>query len=139
MPEIRTKPVEKMKFKIYLEKAGEFYRLMQIAEEEGLCMGVGLNSVHCAISVCDALTTFYLGHRSASQKHYDAVVLLGKIQDTEIKNKTAQLNMILSVKNQVEYEAREFRKKDAEKIIKQTERLYEWAITKLPSQTKKQL
>jgi hypothetical protein len=105
---------------------------MKIAEAESLWMGVGLNSVHCAISICDALTTFYLGHRSISQKHYDAVILLGKIQDTEIKSKTAQLNSILAIKNQVEYEAREFRKKDAEKIIKQTERLYEWAKQKLP-------
>jgi len=132
MKEVRTRAVEKMKYKIYLEKAEEFYRLMKIAEGEGLWMGVGLNSVHCAISLCDALTTFYLGHRSISDKHYDAVVLLGKIKDDEIKGKTAQLNAILSVKNQVEYEAREFRKKDAEKIIKQTERFNEWAKKKLP-------
>ena len=133
MGEIKTRKTDRDKYKIYLEKAKEFYVLMKHAEKERLWAGVGLNGVHCAISVCDALTTFYLGVRSISPKHYDAIVLLGKIQEEEVKSKTSQLNSILSIKNQVEYEAREFRKGDAERIVKQTERLYKWAIDKLRS------
>jgi len=129
--EVKTRETEKQHYKVYIKKAKEFYLLMKHAEAEGLWTGVGLNGVHCAISVCDALTVFYLGLRSVSPKHNDAVVLLGRIREQEVKEKASQLNAILSVKNQVEYEAREFRKKDAELMIKQTERLYNWALDKL--------
>lgn len=132
MGEPKTRQIEKRQYGLYLQKAKEFYLLMKHAEKEQLWSGVGLSGVHCAISLCDALTTFYLGIRSVSPKHNDAVVLLCRIQEKEFKEKASQLGVILSVKNQVEYEAREFRKKDAERISKQTERLYRWTLQKLP-------
>lgn len=129
---IPTEEISKNLFSIYLEKAEEFYKLMQIAEEQNLWNGVGLNAVHCAISACDALSTFYLGERSRSQKHEDAIVLLERVPLKDMAGKTRQLTSILAIKNLVEYEARDFYKEDARKIITQTERLYEWIKGLLP-------
>jgi hypothetical protein len=128
-------PIEKISknlFATYLEKADEFYKLMKVARDQSLWNGVGLNAVHCAISSCDALTTFYLGERSRSAKHEDVVILLKRISLEEIREKIRQVTSILAIKNLVEYEAREFHKDDAQRISSQTERLYKWIRDKLP-------
>lgn len=124
--QIRIKKVEKDRFKIYLEKAEQFFKLMKYAQTEGLWIGMGLCGVHCAISCCDALTTFYLGERSISQKHEDVVVLLRGIQLEGISDRIKQILSVLSVKSLVEYEAREIRRDDAAKIAAQVERFYGW-------------
>jgi hypothetical protein len=129
---IHTEEIRKNLFAVYLEKAEEFYRLMIMAEDQELWNGVGLNAVHCAISACDALTTFYLGERSRSQKHGDVLILLERIPLEEIREKSRQVTSILAIKNLVEYEARDFYREDAKKIIVQTERLYKWVKNKLP-------
>ncbi len=125
--------ISKQLFRPYLEKAAEFYQLMKVAEEKCLWNGVGLNAVHCSISACDALTTFYLGERSKSQKHSDVVILLERIALEEIKERVRQVTAILAIKNLVEYEAREFHKTDAQRILIQTERLYRWITGNLPT------
>ena len=84
------------------------------------------------ISSCDALTTFYLGERSRSQKHEDIIILLKRIPLNEANEKMRQVMAILRVKNLVEYEDREFHRKDAQKISLQTERLYKWVEASLP-------
>lgn len=131
MAKISAEKINKELFRIYLEKAEEFYRLMKDAEIQELWNGVGLNAVHCAISSCDALTTFYLGERSRSQKHEDVTILLRRIDLPEMPQKIKQVSSILSIKNLVEYEAREFYRSDASRIISQTERLYVWIKGKL--------
>ncbi|MFA4857932.1 MAG: hypothetical protein WC901_08185 [Candidatus Margulisiibacteriota bacterium] len=129
---IPTEKISKNLYRTYLEKAGEFFQLMEDAENKQLWNGVGLNAVHCAISACDALTTFYLGERSRSQKHQDVVLLLDQVPLKEIKEKTRQVSSILAIKNLVEYEARGFFKEDAQKITLQTRRLYKWIKGQLP-------
>ena len=131
MAKISTEKISKGLFSAYLEKADEFYRLTKEAEHQELWNGVGLNAVHCAISSCDALTTFYLGERSRSQKHEDATILLRRIELPEISQKIKQVSSILAIKNLVEYEAREFHRDDALRIISQTERLYKWIKDRL--------
>ena len=128
----RIRKIEKDKYKIYLSKAEEFYKIMKYAQVQELWIGSAFNGIHCAISICDALTTFYLGERSSSPKHEDVVLLLRKIKIKNIESKIKQILSILSVKNHVEYEAREFRKSDALRIMTQVERLYTWANEFLP-------
>jgi len=128
----KVRKVDKDLYKIYLEKADEFFNIMKYAQSQNLWAATGLNGIHCAISICDALTAFYLGERSASARHEDVIVLLRKIGIKEMENKIKQVLSILSVKNLVEYEAREFGKSDASKIATQVERLYVWAKEFLP-------
>ena len=124
--------IEEERYNIYWKKAKEFYQIMKFAEDKELWIGAGLLGIHCAISLCDALTTFYLGARSRSEKHQDVVVLLKKIKVKNIDEKIKQVLSILSVKNLVEYEAREFKESDSRKIIIQVERLYVWVSQLLP-------
>lgn len=129
---VKVRKIDKNYYKIYLEKADEFFRIMKYAQSQNLWTATGLNGVHCAISACDAITSFYLGERSTSTRHEDVVISLRKIGIRNIENKIKQILSILSVKNLVEYEAREFRRSDALKIATQVERLYTWAEESLP-------
>ena len=130
---IPTEKINKSLFSRYLDKADEFYKLMQEADSQGLWNGVGLNAVHCAISSCDALTTFYLGERSRSEKHSDVTILLSRVPIDEMSNKLRQVTSILAIKNLVEYEARAFNREDAQRIFIQTERFYNWVRDNLPA------
>ena len=67
---IKQTGVDRNKYKIYMKKASEFYQSMTRAEESQNWNAVGLNSVHCAISACDAVGGSFpsrsaLGIRSA--------------------------------------------------------------------------
>ena len=130
MPKVRK--VDKDLHKIYLDKAYEFQITMKYAIKQNLWTATGLNGIHCAISICDAVNAFYLGERCVSTRHEDVVVLLRKIKIKNIENKIKQVLSILSVKNLVEYEARQFRKSDAQKIAHRVERLFIWAKESLP-------
>ena len=79
----RIRKIEKDKYKIYLSKAEEFYKIMKYAQGQELWIGSAFNGIHCAISICDALTTFYLGERSSSPKHEDVVLLLRIREDAD--------------------------------------------------------
>lgn len=128
----RIRVVDKDLHKIYLEKASEFFTIMKYTHQNDLWIATGLNGIHCVISCCDAVTAFYLGTRSASTRHEDVIVLLRKLNFRDIEVKIKQIMSILSVKNVVEYEAREFRDYEARKITTRVERIYNWAIEILP-------
>ncbi len=71
-----------------------------------------------------------------SSRHEDVVILLRRMNVENIESKIIQVLSILSVKNLVEYEDREFRENDALKIVAQVERLYNWVKRFLPDQRK---
>lgn len=126
MSELRTEKLGREKHGTYLSKADEFYQLMKKAEADGLWDGAALNAVHCSISSCDALTTFYLGLRSKGGKHEDVVLLMKRINTSGIQEKIKRLLDVLSVKNLVEYEAGELRENDAKRVVKEAEEIYSW-------------
>ncbi|MFH1352382.1 MAG: HEPN domain-containing protein [bacterium] len=129
---IKNTEVNRNKYKIYLKKASEFYQSMVQAEESKSWNAVGLNSVHCAISACDAVVVFHLGMRSVSGQHRDAVELLNGILIKDANKKSGLLNRILAKKNIVEYEDRDFQEKEAKELIKLTIRFFNWVKEILP-------
>lgn len=129
---ITTRKVERSKYTIYLKKASEFYQTMQQAEKDRRWNAVGLNAVHCAISSCDAILVFYLGVRSSSDYHADAVSLLSSLSNiSDAGQKSKTLSNILAKKNLVEYEDRDFLENEARTLIKLTERFFDWVKSKL--------
>jgi len=130
---IRTRAVERSKYVIYLKKAQDFYRTMQLALGEGNWNSVGLAAVHCAISATDAIVAYSGGLRSASPDHGDAIRLLREtVTHPEALQKSKHLATIISVKNRIEYEARNFTKQEAQEIAKHTERYFDWIESILP-------
>lgn len=73
---IRTRAIERSKYVIYLKKAQDFYRTMQLALGKGNWNSAGLAAVHCAIFATDAILAYSGGLRCASPDHGDAIRLL---------------------------------------------------------------
>ena len=126
---MRTRVVDKFKYGNFLQKAREFYEEMNIAYSAMRWNAVGLNGIHCTISCCDAVTVYFLGKKSAGERHEEVVKLLQQITDLDEsikKQKIAQVLNILRPKTRVEYHSEMFSKQEATMIVKQTERIYSW-------------
>ena len=129
---LKTKTVEKNDYRIFLDKAKDFYDSMRNAREAGKWTAVGLNAVHCAISCCDALLVFHLGIRSIGEDHMHVADLLTRAPLNDVSNEISTLKRIIAKKNVIAYENREFRQAEARDILKLTERFYSWALSSLP-------
>lgn len=127
----KTKSVRESDYTVFLKKAKEFYQTMYQAEKTENWNAVGLNGVHCVISLIDTILVKHVGIRSAEKDHMAVIDLLtsvpkGKIKDIDKKCQTAR--RVIAKKNLIEYENRDFSKNEALDMIKQVQRFYEWAI-----------
>ena len=129
---VKTTAVSKADYVIYRNKAKDFYEMAQQASDLDNWTGVGLNAVHCAISSCDALLVFYIGVRSTSDDHMDAVDLLLRIPEISSGGEVSTSKRIVAKKNLIAYECRDFRQSEALEILKLTKRFYRWTLTNLP-------
>lgn len=126
----RVRRVDKSDYSVYLKKAKEFYQTMYQAEKLENWNAVGLNGVHCVISLMDVILVKYGGIRSAEEDHMKVIDLLlvsalGQIENLEQKSQIAR--RIIAKKNLISYENREFFKAEALDLMKQVQRFYEWA------------
>lgn len=129
---IKTEAVEKSDYKIFLKKARDFHDIMLTARATENWTATGLNAVHCAISSCDAISTFHLGIRSISDDHMEAAELLQRLPSAVEGREANTYKRIVAKKNLIAYENRDFRQTEAIEIAKLAERFYEWTISKLP-------
>jgi len=126
-----AKPVGESDYTVYLKKAKEFYQTMYQAEKKENWNAVGLNGVHCVISLIDTLLVRHAGIRSTESNHMAVVDLLTsrvakKIK--EITQKSQVARRVIAKKNLIEYENRNFNRNDALDMIRQVQRFYEWVI-----------
>ena len=91
-----------------------------------------MNAVHCAISLSDALTIYYLSQRFSGDDHRQASELLSRISIEGAGQQAHSFRKIISKKHMIAYEEREFRKSEADEITKQIERFYRWGMSQLP-------
>jgi len=116
----------------YQKKAQDFYKAMLQAEKSEYWNAVGLNAVHCAISISDALLVKFRGIRSISKNHMVVVdILKQNLNLRDINSKISTLKRILAKKSLIEYDSAIFTKSDAQDIMKQSERFYLWAREEL--------
>ena len=130
---LKTKTVEKSDYKIYLNKAKDFYDTMLEARNAEKWTAVGLNAVHCAISCCDAMLVFHLGVRSIGEDHIQVADLLTRLPQESVSSEVATFKRIIAKKNLIAYENRDFHQSEAIDILKLTERFYNWALSNFPT------
>ena len=127
---VPTRNVDKSAAINYLGKAQQFSRAMLDSLDKGDWDAAGLNSVHCAISACDAVLVFTQGFRSASSRHDDSAMLLESlVKAPGTKNSVSQLKCLVAKKNLIEYEERMFREGEARDAVKYASRFLSWAET----------
>ena len=123
---MKTRNVDKHKYKNYLTKANEFFDMMNESFARRKFNATVLNAIHCAITSADALTVFYKGVRHAGERHEDVVALLNTLGLPEMQNKNRQLLALLHIKNSAEYEEKLMTENNALDSIRNTERFYKW-------------
>jgi len=119
--------VENGKYQIFLDRANAFFKEMFSAYSDDNWYSVGLEAVHCAISISDAILAKKFGIRCMSKDHRDIIALLEERLGEKAKEQTATLSRIINMKNKVEYDDRIFTPKEAEEIFMRTERYFKWA------------
>ena len=124
--------VNQSEYRSHLNKAGDFYEGMKLSENKALCHSTGLNAVHCAISLSDALTIYYLSQRFSGDDHRQASELLSRIPVEGVGQQAHSFKKIIAKKHMIAYEEREFRKGEAGEIAQQIERFYRWGVSVLP-------
>lgn len=107
---------------------------MYQAEKAENWNAVGLNGVHCTISLIDAILVRHVGIRSAEEDHMAVVDLLTsaageKIKEITQKSQTAR--RVIAKKNLIEYDNRDFTKSEALDMIKQVQRFYELVVKQI--------
>ncbi|MBI5209897.1 MAG: hypothetical protein HY927_07995 [Elusimicrobia bacterium] len=111
----------------YLKKAEEFYQAMLESYRERRWNAAGLEGVHCAISATDALLGLKARVRAAGESHYEAVDLVrAHIKHEHVDQQAARLSRVISKKNIVEYDSRDFKNEEAAAIVKDVGRYLEW-------------
>ena len=132
---LRTKDVEKSLYTNYLKRAEECLHAAKNSSDTGEWNAAAISAIHCCISACDAMCIYFLGRRHIGENHEDAVKLFKAIKaaDEEININANRILRVLKIKNMAEYEERLVFKPEAEKILKDCERLFEFAKKELPS------
>lgn len=95
MSKPRAKVIPEGQYQTYLRKAKEFYQTMYSAEKAENWNAVGLNGVHCVISLIDSLLARHSGLRSIDENHMAVIDLLtssatSKLKDVREKSRLAR-------------------------------------------------
>ncbi len=134
MIKIKTRDVERVNFRNYLQKAEEC--ASSAIEDMGKRRwnSAGIMAIHAGISAADAICTYFLGKRYAGERHEGILDLFRTIQiDHELLDKnTMRLSRLIGIKNMAEYEERLLHEDDAARLIKEMQRFLEFIKTQLP-------
>ena len=123
----QTRTIPRDQSTIYLKKAKEFYQTMYQAEKSENWNAVGLNGVHCVISLIDSLLVKYCGFRSSGESHLAVVDLLKASLPLDGMDQKSQVaRRVIAKKNVVAYEDRDFTRNEALELIKHVQRFFEW-------------
>lgn len=123
----KTKDMVKSTYVNYLKKAEECFHAAQNSFKSEEWNASAINAIHCCISACDAICVYFLGKRHSGEDHNDAAKLFQSIKNNEEVNTNANRIMkILRTKNIAEYEERLVRRAEAEAILKDCERFFEY-------------
>ena len=130
---LATKPTKMGSDRIYASKAREFLEGAKAEMEKGKWNSSAVLSVHAVISACDAVCARFMHLRYSGADHMQAVELLGglSIERTGIESKLKQARRAISLKNTAEYEDKLIRQGDAQEMLRDAERLVEWAESKV--------
>ena len=132
-PKHKTRDVPKSVYVNFLQKAEECLHAAQKSFDAQEWNASAINAIHCCISASDAFCVYFLGKRHSGEDHNDAAVLFKSVKNSEdISTNANRIVRILRMKNMAEYEERLVYKAEAEKILRDSDRLLEFVKKQLP-------
>ena len=130
----RVRAVAKQKYVIFVRRSEEFESAVSAAAERGHSDAAVSNAIHAAISIADALSVYYLGQRSAAQRHEESLrLLLSLTMDAkDLDRNVRHLTSLLELKSAAEYDERSVTASEAKAARNHMSRFLEWARARLP-------
>jgi len=132
---IKTVRVERSFYGNYLKRAQECFAAAKRSLDLKEWNAATISAIHSAIASADALCVYFLGQRHSGESHADAVMLFNTIglKKEELNPNARRISRIMGVKNMAEYEERLVYQSEAESAVKDAERLFSFAKSKLPA------
>ena len=134
MAELQGRKVDKRHYADYASRAQQLLNAAERSFENAEWDACAINSIQSAISTSDALCTFRLAQRNANQRHEDAIKLFKSIgpQDEAIQENARRLSRILGAKNASAYEEKPVSSREAEYLLVEARRLFDFVRSRLP-------
>lgn len=130
---LRTRDISRSLYINYLKRAEECLHAAKNSFNSQKWNAATINAIHSCIAACDAMCVYFLGKRHAGESHNEAVTLFKTIKSSqEININANRIARILRIKNMAEYEERLVYESEAEKILKDCERFFEYVKEGLP-------
>ena len=132
--ELKTTDVTKSLYANYFKRAEECMNAAKHSFDMQEWNAATISAIHSCIAACDAMCVYFLGKRYTGENHGDAVKLFRTIRPDykEININANRILRTISVKNMAEYEERLVFKSEAEKVLKDCERFFEYVKKELP-------
>lgn len=118
MAQSRVQVLPKSRATVYLGRADNLLKMVELAEKEANPDGVATNAVQAAIAYADAYTIYLRSERSRGQDHHEVLTLIARCKAPNAGEVGSLLSRILDRKGEVEYEDRAVTMKVAIEIAK---------------------
>lgn len=135
MNKIKTRNVDRNLYVNYLKRADECLYSARHSFKLNQWNASVISAIHSSIAVLDALCVYFLGQRHAGQNHEEVIDLfrsIKKLSRQDMDNIANKVLRILRMKNIAEYEERLVYQKEADRILKDADRLFELIKNILP-------
>ena len=130
---LKTRVISRPLYINYLKRAEECLDAARNSFNSKKWNAATINAVHSCIAACDAMCVYFLGKRYAGGSHDEAVTLFKTIKSSQEMDINAnRIARIVRIKNMAEYEERLVSKYEAERILRDCERLFEYIEGELP-------
>ncbi len=131
---LKTSDVTKSLYTNYLKRSEECMHATRHSFDIQEWNASTISAIHSCIAACDAMCVYFLGKRYAGESHGDTVKLFKSIRpdDKEINTNANRILRTIRIKSMAEYEERLVFRSEAERVLKDCERLLEYVKKELP-------
>lgn len=133
MKKRKTKEVPKSDHHGYVKTAKEYIEGAQDHYKKERFIATCGDCVHGMIAAADALTIYFLGRKSASQNHTEAIHLLSQVSqnDESLLQQINRFQRVLGLKNAAEYDGGKVNQRDAESALRDAQRFFEFVLHRI--------
>lgn len=123
---LKTREIPQADYRLYEQKADQAYEAMGVLYNSELWTPLGREAVFTCINMTDALLARHKQLRNMSKDHMSILKIMALLPMKDALNQINRLRKVIAIKNLVDYENKNFSKKQAEDVMKNAERFYNW-------------
>jgi hypothetical protein len=127
----RVELLAKDRSEVYLRRAENLLRVMEVADEAGNPDGVVTNAVQAGIALGDAYTVALVQRRSRGQDHSEVLLLIRECRTPNTREVARLVQGILNRRSEVLYESRDVSLKRARELAGMVRKLHSAVLSSI--------